>query len=516
MLNASPTCRAGASMADKLLGGVYTDVQTLEAFLKVSHNKPAGATSAPPLDIVQRVLVAKRRLPVGTIFPPVHVATKSDVLPIVKKVIQRNLASGYRCVLCKGHRFAYDSLRIAADGESVTYNPGATHKDLFARREWADLLSYVGPASFAQLLSDPSIALFRTLPNNCLHQLTGLPCDDDLRELQRRQHVARSASLSVSSTSAAGPPVNVAATVCDKPIDPLHLDGWWVLPRGDLRLQGAAKGRWLLYCKPMFYQAHLRSASSQALPPEHILNTAISSVPSSLFDTQGSASLSSSDGGRISGASTFRDTLRALGKKPRQLANKQSGPFASISNNSARRLVSHIFIAAPHLMDVKIMNGLPLPPEIECMAKPPPVTTVPGHSFDPASSLNSSSASLVRQPSASSSCLAAVSQPTLARQLSTASSVAPSQKQNEAPLLSASIVAPAHLPSSLTAAVPFYHEMLRRHRHEVDYLRLLDRHCPRLDKWQRADDTAADAEMISAGLSSRKRRRRLPDTIDEG
>jgi hypothetical protein len=590
-------------MADKLLGGLYTDVRSLRTYaeevravvppaLLPQPGRPP-AVSEPLQRLLESVVVARRRAASFASLPPLRdaggAAHAVDVLPLLLRVIQRNLSSGLRCVLSKGHRLGYDYLRVASDAHtSVVADPGATHKDLFARREWKELAGYVGRERFLALLTDPSLALFRLLANGCLHQLTGVPFDDDLRELQRARHVARSArepaasgagagagagagvpagaptggaaggggrtqsagAAAAAAAAAVGPPraasvpaaVAVAASAATSS-DPLHLQGWWLLPRADLRLSGPARGGRLQYVQPLFYQAFSRGGSRDLLlPADHALNACVHAGgggdaahggydaavgPAGGAHSQAAAAAAAAAGTSQAPLQYSRSpgtSLQRVSKRSRSGASSASaaadavaGTSAAapaVSGNAARRLVHHIFVAAPHVTDIRIFNGAPVPLAVSAPARAPsgggggggdaaaagaaaaagdaPPLARQSSVTSAAPSLVARQASIATRAASSGTAVAALvaRQPSRAASAGTATASAGSQQQPA----SAVPVAATELPRPLLCAVPYFLEMTRRHHSgAVPYRRLLARHCPMRDVPPAATTTSSSA-----------------------
>lgn len=474
-------------MADKLLAGVYKDVQPIGTFLRVEPKSP----SEPLKRLLESVYVGQRRAVSHTGLPDLHVPERCDILQVIRLTIRRSLSAGVRCVLSKGHRLNYESLRTSADtATNVTANLGTTHKDQFVRREWYELHGLIGASRFLRLFSDPRLAMFRTLPNNCLLQLTGVPFDEDLREVLAETHRtavsrvrsvrgglvrsspdrAATASPSVvgdAPSTAQGRGAGATASAPASPpgpappqLDPIATQGWWQLPRGDMRASGpGTRGRWLLYCRPLFHQAFMRGHRQVPLPTMHILNEAAAGQGLlHMYDRLGSSEEAAFLSGTAAGAAAA------------------SGPTPAISKNSARRLVRHIFIDAPHIRDLWIFNGLPLSHELERLARAPtaiPAPSAPSPSSSaPADSTNTSTGSLgARQPSKSG--------PLAVEPVPGVTSESDTTKD---------------LPKALQRSVPVFVELLARHAGSIDYAGLLEKHCPRKDrKRARGSSTAADA-----------------------
>jgi hypothetical protein len=228
------------------------------------------------------------------------------------------------------------------------------------------------PCVLYSLLTDMNVALFLGLPNGCFLQLSGLAFDDVAKE-----------SLRPLTRQAA----NAVAT-CH--VRDIIAHSSWDLPRSHIRLPGTHKGdinsdAHLRYCVPLY---HCKTfARNPGLPRTHVLNV-LSAAPSPLSaaaDPFGAFVEVSSirqlhliaskykaicrppSKTDLASAATSLPSYVGISQSVNSLrSNNTSRAIAcghatvhvqAISMNDARRLVHHIFVHRPHLVDLAAFNG---------------------------------------------------------------------------------------------------------------------------------------------------------------
>lgn len=257
-------------------------------------------------------------------------------------------------------------------------------------------------------------------------------------------------------------PLLAPSSVTQPPVPQPHraskpIKGGWALPRTSVSLPARTGGsgsgwvsppsltylRSLLYCTSHSWKNRggEQQVRSSGLPPRHILD-AVTSVVGTGGSTGGAAAAASTSASSSSGSS------------------KRGPPSA----NAARRLISHIFIEAPHVRDLRLYNG-------EAPSGQP---------------VHGTSVALAAAASAASSSLQAEQQ----------AAAASSDRKH-------------HLPGLLMPLIPVFQELLSRHR-TCPYQQLLHKHCPLPDSSATSCGAAAASTDTAAAEPPAKRPKLSP------